>query len=198
MIGLVIMAAFTPWLGKQALLFKSFEMFWFAIFGIVICGNLTAPKDPLKGWIAGFIGLLIAMVGMEGRWSFPRFSFGSVEIAGGIQLIPAMVGAFGFAEIISRHAAPRDGDGADEDRPGVAAGSKDITMYWKTIIRTGIVGTAIGIIPGVGEDTAAWVSYDLAKRSSRKKRSSGRARSRASWPRRRATTRASRAPSSPC
>jgi putative tricarboxylic transport membrane protein len=40
--------------------------------------------------------------------------------------------------------------------------------YWKTIIRSGIVGTFIGVIPGVGEDIAAWVSYDLAKRSTKK------------------------------
>jgi putative tricarboxylic transport membrane protein len=171
-IGLVIMAAFTPWLGKQALLFKSFEMFWFAIFGIIICGNLTAPKDPIKGWIAGFIGLLIAMIGMEGRWSYPRFSFGSVEIAGGIQLIPAMVGAFGFAEIIAvmRHPVM---EMAPTKIDRVWPRLKDITMYWKTIIRSGIVGTAIGIIPGVGEDTAAWVSYDLAKRSSKEKEKFG-------------------------
>ena len=171
-IGMVVMAFFTPWLGKQALLFKSFEMFWFAIFGIIICGNLTAPKDPIKGWIAGFIGLMVAMVGMEGRWSYPRFAFGSVEIAGGIQLIPAMVGAFGFAEIIAvmRHPV-METVSTKIDR--VWPRLKDITMYWKTIIRSGIVGTIIGIIPGVGEDTAAWVSYDLAKRSSKEKEKFG-------------------------
>jgi putative tricarboxylic transport membrane protein len=171
-IGMIVMASFTPWLGRQALLFKSFEMFWFAIFGIIICGNLTAPKDPIKGWIAGFIGLLISMVGMEGRWSYPRFSFGSVEISGGIQLIPAMVGAFGFAEIIAvmRHPVMEHvGTKIDRIWPRL----KDITMYWKTIIRSGIVGTIIGIIPGVGEDTAAWVSYDLAKRSSKEKEKFG-------------------------
>ena len=147
-------------------------MFWFAIFGIIICGNLTAPKDPIKGWIAGFIGLLVSMIGMEGRWSYPRFSFGSVEIAGGIQLIPAMVGAFGFAEIIAvmRHPV-MEPVGTKIDR--VWPRLKDITMYWKTIIRSGIVGTIIGIIPGVGEDTAAWVSYDLAKRSSKEKEKFG-------------------------
>jgi putative tricarboxylic transport membrane protein len=171
-IGMVVMAFFTPWLGRQALLFKSFEMFWFAIFGIIICGNLTAPKDPIKGWIAGFIGLMVSMIGMEGRWSYPRFSFGSVEIAGGIQLIPAMVGAFGFAEIIAvmRHPV-MEAVSTKIDR--VWPHLKDITMYWKTIIRSGIVGTIIGIIPGVGEDTAAWVSYDLAKRSSKEKEKFG-------------------------
>jgi putative tricarboxylic transport membrane protein len=165
---MIILALFTPWLGSKALLFKSFEMFWFAIFGIIICGNLTAPKDPLKGWIAGFIGLLIAMIGMEGRWSYPRFSFGSVEIAGGIQLIPAMVGAFGFAEIIAvmRHPV-MEHVGGKLDR--VWPRLKDVTRYWVTIVRSGIVGTIIGIIPGVGEDTAAWVSYDLAKRGAKGK-----------------------------
>ncbi|OHD69471.1 MAG: transporter [Spirochaetes bacterium RBG_13_68_11] len=167
-IGMIVLALFTPWLGRQALLFKSFEMFWFAIFGIIICGNLTAPKDPLKGWIAGFIGLLIAMIGAEARWSYPRFSFGSVEISGGIELIPAMVGAFGFAEIIAVMKHPvMEHVNTKIDR--IWPRLKDITMYWKTIIRSGIVGTIIGIIPGVGEDTAAWVSYDLAKRSSKEK-----------------------------
>ena len=47
-------------------------------------------------------------------------------------------------------------------------------MYWKTIIRSGIVGTIIGAIPGVGEDIAAWVSYDMAKRSSKEKEKFGK------------------------
>ncbi len=172
LIGMLFLATVTPLIGSIALQFKSFEMFWFAIFGIIICGNLTAPKDPLKGWIAGFLGLLVAMVGMEGRWSFPRFAFGSVEIAGGIQLIPAMVGAFGFAEIIGVMKHPimeRAPLKIDRVWPRL----KDITMYWKTIIRSGIVGTIIGAIPGVGEDVAAWVSYDMAKRASKEKEKFG-------------------------
>jgi putative tricarboxylic transport membrane protein len=50
-IGMLAMLVFTPMLGNVALKFQSFEFVWFAIFGIIICGNLTAPKDPLKGWI---------------------------------------------------------------------------------------------------------------------------------------------------
>ncbi|HEY9055455.1 MAG TPA: tripartite tricarboxylate transporter permease, partial [Rectinemataceae bacterium] len=65
-IGMLFLAVFTPMIGNVALSFQSYEFVWFAIFGIIICGNLTAPKDPLKGWIAGFIGLFVAMIGMEG------------------------------------------------------------------------------------------------------------------------------------
>ncbi|MGB4587124.1 MAG: tripartite tricarboxylate transporter permease, partial [Rectinemataceae bacterium] len=100
-IGMIAMAIFTPMIGNVALSFQSFEFVWFAIFGIIICGNLTAPKDPLKGWISGFLGLFVAMIGMEGIHAYIRFSFGSSNLSGGISLIPAMVGAFGFAEIIS-------------------------------------------------------------------------------------------------
>jgi len=165
-VGMILLALFTPLIGGFALKFKSFEFFWLSIFGIVICGNLTAPKDPLKGWIAGFLGLFVAMIGMEGIHAYVRFGFGSVPLSGGIGLIPAMVGAFGFAEIISVMQQPAY-ELIDSKIERVIPKLSDIGKYWKTILRSGIVGTFIGAVPGVGEDIAAWVSYDLAKRSSK-------------------------------
>jgi len=164
LIGMLALAIFTPLIGSVALSFQSFEFFWFAIFGIVICGNLTAPKDPLKGWIAGFLGLFVAMIGMEGIHAYVRFSFGSTELSGGISLIPAMVGAFGFAEIITVMRFTKF-EVVKTKIGRVMPKWRDVFKYWKTIIRSGLVGTFIGAIPGVGEDIAAWVSYDLAKRS---------------------------------
>jgi len=163
-IGMLALAIFTPLIGSVALSFQSFEFFWFSIFGIVICGNLTAPKDPLKGWIAGFLGLFVAMIGMEGIHAYVRFSFGSTELSGGISLIPAMVGAFGFAEIITVMRFTKF-EVVQTKISRVIPKWKEVFKYWKTIIRSGLVGTFIGAIPGVGEDIAAWVSYDLTKRS---------------------------------
>ena len=165
-IGLLLLAFFTPLIGNFALKFKSFEFFWLAIFGIVICGNLTAPKDPLKGWIAGFLGLIVATIGMEPYHAYQRFSFGYMDLSGGIHLIPAMVGAFGFAEIITVMKQPKmEVVKGKIDR--IFPRYKDIRKYWRSIIRSGLVGTFIGAIPGVGEDIAAWTSYDLAKNSSK-------------------------------
>ncbi len=95
-----------------------------------------------------------------------RFAFGSVELAGGIALIPAMVGAFGFAEIIMvmKYAAL---EVVDTNIDRILPNFQDIKQYWKTILRSGIIGTFIGAIPGVGEDIAAWVSYDFAKNASK-------------------------------
>jgi putative tricarboxylic transport membrane protein len=115
----------------------------------------------------------VAMVGMEGIHAYERFSFGNTDLAGGIALIPAMVGAFGFAEIIGVMRYPVV-EVVQTKFDRVLPRIKDITMYWKTILRSGIVGTIIGAIPGVGEDIASWVSYDMAKRTSKEKEKFGK------------------------
>ena len=165
-IGMFALALFTPMIGTVALKFQSYEFFWFAIFGIVICGNLTAPKDPLKGWISGFLGLFVAMIGMEGIYSHVRYSFGSTDLAGGISLIPAMVGTFGLAEIITVMRFTKY-EVIKTKIDNIMPKWSEIWKYRKTIIRSGIIGTIIGAIPGVGEDIAAWVSYDFAKRGAK-------------------------------
>ena len=165
-VGMILLALFTPLIGNFALEFKSYEFFWLAIFGIVICGNLTAPKDPLKGWIAGFLGLFVATIGMEGIHAHIRFAKPGSQMSGGIALLPAMVGAFGFAEIIGvmKQSAY---EVVNTKIERVIPKFSEIWKYKWTILRSGILGTFIGAIPGVGEDIAAWVSYDITKRSSK-------------------------------
>lgn len=164
-IGMIGLAFFTPLIGNFALRFNSHEFTWLAIFGIVISGNLTAPKDPLKGWIAGFLGLFVAMIGMEGIHAHVRYSFGTIALSGGIALIPAMVGIFGFSEIITVMKQPRL-EVIETKIERVIPRPSEVFRYWKTIVRSGIIGTFVGAIPGVGEDISAWVSYDRAKRTS--------------------------------
>jgi len=172
-IGMFFLATLAPLLGNYALKFQSFEFFWLAIFGIVVSGHLTALQDPIKGWIAGFIGLMTAMVGQEGIHAYDRFTYGTTELMGGFALIPAMVGAFGFAEVLTVMRDPA-GEMAGNPRDSVFPKLGDITKYWRTIIRSGLIGTVIGIIPGVGEDIGAWVSYAAARRKSKEREKFGK------------------------
>jgi putative tricarboxylic transport membrane protein len=87
-------------------------------------------------------------------------------MSGGIALLPAMVGAFGFAELITIMKFPKM-EVVKTKIERVVPRPRDVLKYWKTILRSGIIGTFIGAVPGVGEDIAAWVSYDMAKRSSK-------------------------------
>ncbi|MFC3229823.1 tripartite tricarboxylate transporter permease [Marinibaculum pumilum] len=172
-IGLIALALVAPLLAEFALSFGSFEFFWLAVFGIIISGHLTAIDNPVKGWIAGFLGLLLATVGQEGIHAYQRFSYGWTDLAGGIGLLPALVGAFGFAEILSVMKARRYDVLRDM---GSAALPKLRTLwgYRRTLFRSGILGTLMGLIPGVGEDMGAWSSYAAARRASREKAQFGK------------------------
>ncbi|MBL8312900.1 MAG: tripartite tricarboxylate transporter permease [Rubrivivax sp.] len=167
LIGMFFLAWFTPLLGDLALKFGAYEFFWLAVFGVIVSATLTGG-DPLKGWIAGFAGLFIATIGQDGIHAFERFSFGNRDLAGGFSLVPALVGAFGFAEILvsmKERRPPVKLNPLDTVMPKL----RDIWEYRRTILRSGVIGTFIGIVPGVGEDVAAWSSYAAAKRVSPQK-----------------------------
>jgi putative tricarboxylic transport membrane protein len=165
-VGIIALALIAPLLAEAALKFGSYEFFWLALFGVIISGQLTAMDDPLKGYIAGILGLLVAMVGMETLHAHQRFTFGITGLSGGFDLIPAMVGAFGFAEILGvmkRTAQARVVSGGDRVIPRLS----EVFRYKWTTLRSGIIGTFVGIVPGVGEDVGAWASYAAAKRTSK-------------------------------
>ncbi len=167
--GALCLYLIAPMLAEVALGFGSFEYFLLGIFGILIAGTMTSVEDPLKGWIAGFFGLLVAMIGLEAMHAYERFSFGSLELAGGIALIPAMVGAFGVSELlISMGKGKARAATTMSDRAGVLSCTRDLWRSRMTVGRSSIIGTAIGIIPGVGEDVAAWISYAAGRRYSRR------------------------------
>ena len=163
--GIVCLAILTPALGEMALSFQSYEFFWLSLFGVMMSGSITG-SDPLKGWIMGVLGLFVALIGQDGIHAHERFAFGDPNLAGGLSLIPTLVGAFGCAEVL-----PVMGErfrrvqiyAVDSVLPRIS----DVVKYWKTVLRSGVIGVYIGILPGVGEDMAAWSSYAAAKRASK-------------------------------
>ncbi len=172
-IGTICLAFFAPFLAERALDFQSFEFFWLAVLGVVISGRLTANQDPLKGWIAGFLGLIVAMAGQDVLQSYPRFAYGYSDMRAGFDLLPVLVGVFGFAELLSVMKTPIYGtvkSATDRVIPKI----RDVIRYWKSIISSGITGTMMGLIPGVGEDMGAWVSYAGARAMSKEKEKFGK------------------------
>ncbi|MCW5744678.1 MAG: tripartite tricarboxylate transporter permease [Alphaproteobacteria bacterium] len=170
--GTLCVATLTPVLAELALTFQSYEFFWIATFGIVIAGTLSGG-DALKGYLAGFFGLWISTIGQEPHYNYQRFAYGFTDLAGGIGLLPALVGAFGVAEVLQAMRAPAAkavSSSIDSVIPRIA----DVLQHWKTILRSGAIGTFIGILPGLGEDTAAWSSYAAARRASKEKEKYGK------------------------
>jgi putative tricarboxylic transport membrane protein len=165
--GVLCLATLTPLLAEVALSFGAFEFFWLALFGVTMSGSLVG-NDPIKGWLMGALGLFVAQIGQDGLYAHDRFTFGITQLSGGIALIPALVGAFGFAEILTTLADPIEGK-LVEMKDSVLPRFREVAQYWPTVLRSGVIGVLTGLMPGVGEDAGAWMSYAAAKAVSREK-----------------------------
>ena len=165
--GVLCLATFTPTLAEFALSFGAYEFFWLALFGVAMSGTIVG-NDPLKGWLMGALGLFVAQIGQEGLYAYDRFTFGWDDLSGGIALIPALVGAFGVAEILTTLADPVEKK-LVELKDSVLPRFREVIQYWRTVLRSGVIGVMTGLLPGVGEDSGAWMSYAAAKATTREK-----------------------------
>jgi TctA family transporter len=164
--AVLIMAA--PALAEIALKFSSFEYFWLVVLGL-LCAVFIAFSNPLKGIVSLLFGLLIASVGLDNPAGFPRFTFGNAELAGGLTLIPIMIGMFAVSEIL-RNVARIDEpwEMAQTKIGNVFRGMWGLTKrYRMPVLRGSALGTAVGVLPGAGADIAAWMSYAVSKKFSR-------------------------------
>src|ERR1700709_1100814 len=170
--GVLCLAAFTPLLAEVSLSFGAYEFFWLALLGVAMSGSIVG-NDPLKGWLIGVLGLFVAQIGQEGLYAHDRFTFGWSQLSGGISLIPALVGAFGFAEVLTTLADPVERKMV-EMRDSVLPRFREVFQYWRTVLRSGVIGVLTGLMPGVGEDAGAWMSYAAAKAVSKEREQFGK------------------------
>jgi TctA family transporter len=165
--GTFVMILSAPSLAEIALKFSSFEYFWLVVMGLagaVFIGSASI----LKATMSLLLGLLIACVGNDNPGAYPRFTFGVTELAGGVSLIPMMVGMFAVSELL-RFMVNMDPPPviAAEKIGNVFRGMWELTKKYKwPLVRGSALGTIIGIQPGSGADMASWMSYAMSKRFS--------------------------------
>jgi len=162
-VGLLLLIAFIPAVLFFALQFRSWEMFLLALWGITICGSMASRGQPLKGWISGFIGLEVAFVGLDPIYGVPRFTFENYNLDDGISFIPVLIGLFGLAEIL-RVLPERSPASIPSEVGRVLPSLRMLARYSRASLRSGIIGTIIGAIPGAGANVASFFSYDVGRR----------------------------------
>ena len=161
LLSCAIMMVATPFISGIALKFGKWEMFLLAIFGITICGNLSVDCSPLKGWLAGFMGFFVAMIGVESIYNAARFTW-IAPLRSGVELIPALIGLFGIAEALTV-LQDRTPFQVNSDMGTILPDKEELKMLMRPMIRSSLIGCGIGAIPGAGEDIAAWLSYSTGK-----------------------------------
>lgn len=166
-LSVIVLILIAPTLAQFALKFSAPETFALAFFGLSIISSI-AGKYPVKGLIMGFIGLLIATIGMDPVGGFPRFNLGSVNLMSGLDFIVIMIGLFAASEAFQ----------ALEDsfkKKDVLQAVYKTKLKWIefksiiiTILRSAGIGTGIGMVPGAGGDVSCFVAYGEAKRFAKK------------------------------
>ncbi len=162
----VVLILAAPQLAALALKFGPIETF--ALIGMALTCIASLSRDNMaKGLLAGVVGLFCATVGPDPVTGDIRFDFGFFALASGLDLIAVVVGVFALAEVFSRV--------AEWNRipiPAVRKAGMRLPTWseWKprlgVLLKSCTIGSAVGILPGTGAATAAFISYAEAKRSS--------------------------------
>lgn len=163
----LIMIIMAPQLAKIALSFSSLDITAVIIFGLTTVISLSG-ESIFRGMVAASFGLLVCAIGIDPINGEPRLTMGLGVLESGVSAIPAMIGLFVVGEIFVNIAEP------PPPVTSVISGFRQSFLSWKELrqsipnfLRSGAIGAAIGILPGIGGSLANFVAYDQAKKASR-------------------------------
>lgn len=165
MVGLLALWLAAPVISDFALTFSPRDYFLLTLMGLLLVGSLGGKSVP-KGLFAATVGLMLGFVGMDPISGLGRFTFGSVELRGGINYIAVMIGLFGIGEALFQIRHRRDAiirQNVDKVRPP----KEKLLKMLPLSLQSGIIGTIVGALPGAGGEIAALLSYDAARRTVR-------------------------------
>jgi len=165
-ISWMFLAGMSPSLAKFALQFGPWEYFTLVLMALVMLAVL-AQGSLVKGLLGAAIGMAFALPGIDSSTGQSRLTFGQNELLGGFGLLPVLIGAFAISQVlrdVSKHNSMA-GMKLPERKLPIAWG--DIPRHWANALRSSVIGTWIGLLPGIGGNIAALVSYSTAKQVSR-------------------------------
>jgi putative tricarboxylic transport membrane protein len=172
LVGAAALALAIPIVRPLVLTFGSPELFMLAIVGLAFIASLSAQgaRGMLRGFLAGGVGLFLAMVGQDPQAGVARFTLDTLYLWQGLDLVPVLVGLFALPEIVDlvvRGTSIAGNVPAGRISHGALEGVKDVFRHWWLTIRCALIGTFVGITPGLGGAVAQWMAYGHATQSAR-------------------------------
>ncbi len=166
LVGLIFLMVFSPMIVLLARRFGSWEYVLLAVMGVTMISYIS-KGSIIKGLLGGTLGLFIATIGEDPIISYPRFSFGTYQLLGGIDFVVILIGLFGLAEVFLQLEKHIRAEPVVQTVSGFGRSFRDVLSRPVCLIRSSLIGTVIGAIPAAGPSIASVVSYGVAKRSSR-------------------------------
>ena len=167
-VSCIFLIFLSPIISRFALRFSSAEFFALFFFGLTIIFSVSG-KTLLKGIIAGLIGLLVTTVGFDPVSGYPRFTFGIRNLIIGFPLLPAIIGLFAVGEAFRLfEKGVTTSEGEIQTKVGrIWPRWADLFALRWTYLKSSLIGTFIGALPGPGGSIAAFAAYGVAKRTSK-------------------------------
>jgi putative tricarboxylic transport membrane protein len=166
LVGAMALLFLAPPLSEVALAFGPGEYFWLSIFGLSLIAALS-NGNLMKGLAGGAFGLILSTVGVAEISADIRLTFGSQTLISGFGVVGALIGLYCIPVLIDLVAVPDRHLKIEDDVKSVRIGeAASIAMKSKVnLIRSSIIGTLVGILPGAGGSVAGLVAYSEAKRN---------------------------------
>jgi len=168
-VGVVALIFLSPPLAELALRFGPAEYFWVGVFGLTIISSLAAGSF-LKGMTGAAFGVLISTIGIAPIGGDVRFTFGEPALQGGFNLIVMLIGLFCVPELLMMVLkGVKNHQAVEYKRSKGVLWSTTRKVFSKpgNLIRSSIIGTVVGILPGAGGNIANLVAYNEARRASK-------------------------------
>ncbi|NIO10943.1 MAG: hypothetical protein GTO40_24220, partial [Deltaproteobacteria bacterium] len=160
--GATVLTLSIPVLGPLVLLFGSPEFFMMAILGVSLVVSLSGSA-PMKGIVAGGLGFLLAMVGLDPLAGVDRWTFDLIYLWDGFHVVPVALGLFGMAEMADLVVSGKSIAGESTEKlKGRFVGFQDAFRHWWLVLRSSALGVWIGTIPGLGSVVVDWFAYGHA------------------------------------
>ena len=165
-IGIIILTFTGPALAEVGLKFGPAEMTALLLVAMTSIGWLVGT-NPTKGIVLTLAGILIATMGMDNLTGSPRFDFGNMHLLGGIPFIPFVIGTVGFAQVMKlmddRSKKIEGGVTQKLSIRGSLPNKQEIKRMIPPATRSGLLGTFVGVLPGAGATTGAFLGYAVQK-----------------------------------
>ena len=169
--GAMILAVSLPLILPIILAFNSPELFMLGMLGLAMVGSLSGGSI-LKGLTVAALGILLSTIGYAETIAIPRFDLGTDYLLDNLPLIPVVLGLFAIPEIMelairntSISRIPQD----QTDAGGMLEGIKDAFRHWWLALRCAVIGTYVGMLPGLGGAIVDWIAYGHAVQSAKDK-----------------------------
>ncbi len=168
--SIIALIFISPLLASLAIQFGSFEYFSLCFFALTMIITMSST-NVAKNIASGLIGILTAMVGTDPIDAMPRFHFGITDLTGGFNDVAVMVGIFAVSELFilawNRSRTPENMTVSTYKIKGFGFSLQEFWAEKVNFLRSSVIGTLIGILPGIGGSLASIVSYNTAKKTSR-------------------------------